>query len=266
MAICEQDGVPFLPWETFDDVREALETLDTLPGPVGPERCPGWRTRDARAARRVSPLARRPRRTSPSIFELIAACELEDDGVVEVDEDDVTVGFGRHGFDPELDTMLVFDRDELVAWAEIYRRRGEADVRPSHRGRGIGLALLGWIEGRAPELGDPEVGQTKTDANAAARELFLANGYEPSWTSWMIRIALDEPPPPPEVPPGISIRPYRASDARDVHRVIDAAFTEWPGTRPGAVRGVGVRGHRAPRVPARALTARASTATSSSAW
>ena len=44
VAICEQDGVPYRRWETFDDVREALEEADTLPGPVGAERCPGWRT------------------------------------------------------------------------------------------------------------------------------------------------------------------------------------------------------------------------------
>jgi 2-hydroxy-3-keto-5-methylthiopentenyl-1-phosphate phosphatase len=40
--ICRADGVPFLPWETFDDVRSALESLTALPGPVGPEPCPGW--------------------------------------------------------------------------------------------------------------------------------------------------------------------------------------------------------------------------------
>ncbi|HEY8115280.1 MAG TPA: hypothetical protein VIH70_02575, partial [Actinomycetota bacterium] len=44
VAICEQDGVPYLRWETFDDVREALEEADTLLGPLGAERCPGWRT------------------------------------------------------------------------------------------------------------------------------------------------------------------------------------------------------------------------------
>ena len=44
VQICEQDGVPFRPWNTFDDVRAALETIETLPGPVGGERCPGWRT------------------------------------------------------------------------------------------------------------------------------------------------------------------------------------------------------------------------------
>jgi mycothiol synthase len=179
-------------------------------------------------------LRSRPAETADAqaIYELIAACELADDGVVEVDEHDITVGFGRYGFDPTRDSVLVLEGDDQVAWAELYRWRGEANVRPSHRGRGIGAALLAWIERRATELGYAEVGQTKTDADTAARELFRANGYEPSWTSWMIRIRLDEPPPPPEAPPGIAIRAYRASDAREVHRVMDAAFTEWEGRDP----------------------------------
>ncbi|MBI3647549.1 MAG: HAD-IB family phosphatase [Actinobacteria bacterium] len=42
VAWCERDGVPFLPWTDFDDVRLALESLDGLPGPVAPARCPGW--------------------------------------------------------------------------------------------------------------------------------------------------------------------------------------------------------------------------------
>jgi 2-hydroxy-3-keto-5-methylthiopentenyl-1-phosphate phosphatase len=41
--IVRRDGVAFVPWVSFDDVREALETLDEPPGPVGGERCPGWR-------------------------------------------------------------------------------------------------------------------------------------------------------------------------------------------------------------------------------
>jgi len=44
VRICRGDGVPFLPWETFDDVRGALQETDRLPGPVTPQRCPGWRT------------------------------------------------------------------------------------------------------------------------------------------------------------------------------------------------------------------------------
>jgi 2-hydroxy-3-keto-5-methylthiopentenyl-1-phosphate phosphatase len=42
--IATADGVPFLPWETFDDVRAGIEATKVIPGPVGRERCPGWRT------------------------------------------------------------------------------------------------------------------------------------------------------------------------------------------------------------------------------
>lgn len=167
-----------------------------------------------------------------AILQLIAASELADDGAVEVDAADMTVGFGRHGFDPALDSILVFDGDEPVAWAELYRWRGEATVRPSHRGKGIGAGLLGWMEARGRALGNASVGQTKTDADAAARELFLAKGFVPTWTSWMIRIGLEERPAPASPPPGISIRPYVAADAVEVHRVVDAAFSEWDGRDP----------------------------------
>jgi len=43
VEICRTDGVPFVPWNDFDDVRRALEGLSHLPGPVAPSRCPGWR-------------------------------------------------------------------------------------------------------------------------------------------------------------------------------------------------------------------------------
>ena len=167
-----------------------------------------------------------------AIYELIAACELADDGVVEVDRYDVIVGFERHGLEPDLDTLLVFVGEDLAAWAELYRGRAEADVRPTHRGRGIGAALLSSIEARAGVLGEPRIGQTKTDANTGTRELLITSGYEPSWTSWIIRMELARPPEPPVVPAGISIRAYERSDARLVHEVIDDAFSEWPGRDP----------------------------------
>lgn len=44
VGIARADGVPFVPWTTFDDVRGHLEGIAEVPGPVGGERCPGWRT------------------------------------------------------------------------------------------------------------------------------------------------------------------------------------------------------------------------------
>jgi 2,3-diketo-5-methylthio-1-phosphopentane phosphatase len=44
VQLCRDDGVPFLPYADFDDVRHALESADGLPGAVAPLRCPGWTT------------------------------------------------------------------------------------------------------------------------------------------------------------------------------------------------------------------------------
>ena len=124
------------------------------------------------------------------------------------------------------------------------RSTGDA-ARPTS-GRRIGAAASaprcsrGSRRGRASSA-TAEVGQTKTDANAAARELFLVERLRADvdlvdhpdrrWTSRRR---------PPEPPTGIEIRPYQPADARDVaprhrcrvHRVARA--------RPRAVRGVGV--------------------------
>ena len=40
---CRKESIPFFPYRDFDDIRETLLRLDTLPGPVGGEPCPGWR-------------------------------------------------------------------------------------------------------------------------------------------------------------------------------------------------------------------------------
>src|SRR5262245_26240405 len=111
-----------------------------------------------------------------AIFGLAAACETADDGMSEVDEDDITTSFERHGFDPTLDSVLVFDGSQLVAWAETYRWRVDTAVLPSHRGRGIGSALLHWAEARGRARSDGEAIQVTSDANVRARELFLSNG------------------------------------------------------------------------------------------
>jgi 2-hydroxy-3-keto-5-methylthiopentenyl-1-phosphate phosphatase len=39
---CTRDGVPFVPWMSFDDVRARLTSGEALPGALAPVRCPGW--------------------------------------------------------------------------------------------------------------------------------------------------------------------------------------------------------------------------------
>jgi 2,3-diketo-5-methylthio-1-phosphopentane phosphatase len=42
VEICRADGIAFEPYADFDDVRAALVGATEVPGPVDPERCPGW--------------------------------------------------------------------------------------------------------------------------------------------------------------------------------------------------------------------------------
>jgi len=164
-----------------------------------------------------------------AITELIAACELDLDGVAEIDPGDVEMSFGRAGYDPALSCVLVFDGDELAGCADVHRHQAEADVRPTHRGRGIGAELLRWTEGRARGTSEPAVAQMVTDANLAAADLFRGNGYAATETAWLLQIRFDDGPPPiPAAPEGITIRPFeRGRDERAAHRVIEEAFGEW---------------------------------------
>ena len=169
------------------------------------------------------------REDAATMLELIVAAEVHYDGIAEVDASDIEMDFGRVGFDLATDCIVVLEDEEPVGWANVYRERAEADVRPSHHRHGIGAAILRWTETRGRETGAAKVAQTVTDNNADAKALFLANGYGPTWTSWILEIAFDESPPEHRPPGGISIRTYEAGDAHDAYRLIDDAFGEWEG-------------------------------------
>jgi mycothiol synthase len=172
---------------------------------------------------------------APDICALIAACELDLDGRAEIDLDDIVSDLARPGRDLSRDTLLVHDAiGELVGWAQLVKdRRTEADVRPSHRGRGLGTRLLAWTETRAAEAGGDRVGQTITDNNPTAAALFRAHGYRPKDTAWILEIAMDTEPAVPELAGGITIRPFEPGrDDHAAHRVIDDAFGEWPDRQP----------------------------------
>jgi 2-hydroxy-3-keto-5-methylthiopentenyl-1-phosphate phosphatase len=39
---CEIEGIPYVAWTSFDDIRDRLDGSAPLPGPLGGEPCPGW--------------------------------------------------------------------------------------------------------------------------------------------------------------------------------------------------------------------------------
>jgi len=75
--------------------------------------------------------------------------ERFDAGEPSVTIEDIESEWHLPGFDTQTDVLLVFDGDDLVAEAEVPGWRAEANVHPEARGRGIGTALLAWVERRA---------------------------------------------------------------------------------------------------------------------
>lgn len=169
------------------------------------------------------------------IYHLIAACEADLDGRVEIDPDDVMAMLTYPSMDLERHSVVVHESTgRLVAAGTVFREfRIEADVHPDRRGEGIGTWLLGWAHGRAQPSPDGRIIQSVTDNNHAAAALFAAHGYQPTHVAWILAIDMAEEPDLPEPPAGVTVRPFvPGQDDRAVHRVVDDAFAGWPDRTP----------------------------------
>jgi GNAT superfamily N-acetyltransferase len=191
---------------------------------------------DLRAA--VPGLEARPviaARDGEGVTGVLRACEIAVTGDAEVEQHEVEEYWARPGIDLERDTVVVLDAGVPVAYAEVYRgERAEGYVAPGHRGRGIGSALVEWWIGRAAEVGSDRVGQTIEDGDASARALLESFGCRPVHTAWIVRRELGPAlPPVPELPAGYALRAMQPDEGPALHAVIEDAFSEWEGRRPG---------------------------------
>lgn len=173
----------------------------------------------------------------PAVARLVRAAEEHDRGTADTTLEDVRADWQRPGFDPAFDAVLVEDDRRLVAYAEVPSWRAHAAVAPEARGRGIGTALLAWIEERARQRSEPgsqvRIGQTIADTNETAAAFFTGHGYEPRHTSWVLHLPDDVTIGHRPLPDGIDIRPFHPdTEERAVYQVIEDAFNEWPTRQP----------------------------------
>jgi GNAT superfamily N-acetyltransferase len=166
-----------------------------------------------------------------AVTAVMAASETHHMGFANIDVDDVLADY-TGATDLARDSLLVFEGDRLVAEMLVENGRyANGTVHPDAEGRGVGTAILRWSRTIARLQGGTVVGGTVPDANEPARRLFLANGYEPGWESWILEIRHDAEPAPPTLPDGVVIRAFEPGEEATVHRVIEDAFAEW-GNRP----------------------------------
>ena len=162
------------------------------------------------------------------VYELEAAGEVFDDGVVEVSESDLEADWSRPDFDSVTMSIGAFFGPRLVAYAEVFQGRAEALVHPEYRGLGLGTFLAGWTWAVARSEGRDRVGQTISDNEQTAAALFASLGYQHGHTAWILRTGLSEDRPAPVLPEGYRFRPYLpGDDDLEIYRLIDEAFAEW---------------------------------------
>ncbi|MEO7069262.1 MAG: GNAT family N-acetyltransferase [Nostocoides sp.] len=164
---------------------------------------------------------------------MYAAAELHDAGEAAIEVADVIGDWARPSVDLARHSMGVWDGDLLVAGCDVYRtRRADGVVLPSHRGRGIGSALARWTQAVCAADGGTRVGMT-VPAGSDGEVVFADLGYHRGWTSWVLQL-----PPEAEIadrplPDGYALRDVDpATELPLVHRVVEAAFNEWPERQP----------------------------------
>jgi mycothiol synthase len=130
----------------------------------------------------------------------------------------------------EAEMRLVLDGETLVGFAYLQRRHGRWDgdgwVHPDAFGRGVGTAIVDWIEQRARELGSPEArtGILQNDERAAC--LLRGRGFAPIRSFFRMVVDLDEEPSPAVWPEGFSVAALEQGEERDLYRVLEDAFVD----------------------------------------
>jgi mycothiol synthase len=130
----------------------------------------------------------------------------------------------------ESERRLVLDGGALVGFAFIQRRGerydGDGWVHPRAFGRGVGTAIVDWIETRSRALGSPEVRIGILSEDEAAACLLRRRGFEPIRSFFRMVIDLEVEPDPPEWPDGFDVAALAPGEEPVLHEVLEDAFQD----------------------------------------
>jgi mycothiol synthase len=190
-----------------------------------------------------------PTRDYPRLAALIGEAHLADGVDYLPTADGLRVDYEHLAeFDPRRDVILVEVEGALVAAAETSVRTRddvgvhhvEGWVRPDHRRRGLGRALLGWTERRAVEVArvDGRTGERALmawpdETQVGAVALYEGAGYRIVRYGFMMLRDVVDPVPDRPLPDGLEVRPVVPADHRRIWDADVEAFQDhWGRTEP----------------------------------
>lgn len=146
------------------------------------------------------------------------------------------------GFDINSSVHLVFDQDQkLIALVELWDESNPPvhpylwmTVDPEKENQGLEGYLLEWAEERAAQVFsrvDPDLRvaiRSHTDRSMISyRDANLAAGMKQIRHSFRMRIEMEQEPPSPVWPDGITLRPYDPDrDSKEVYQVDEEVFQD----------------------------------------
>ena len=178
------------------------------------------------------------REDAEAVVALIVACQLADTGEANMSLEELIDDW--HGLDLAEEAVVVAAPDGRIAgYADVLNRSYVAVsvygyVHPDYRERGIGSFLVDWGERwtrdrmtQAPENARVVAQHYVNAANSGARRLLEAAGYAPVRGVYVMETELDEGPPAPRWPGGISVHTFvPGRDERATYDAVEDAFRD----------------------------------------
>jgi ribosomal protein S18 acetylase RimI-like enzyme len=128
------------------------------------------------------------------------------------------------------DRYLVEAAGMVVGYGTVEQnpQHGQSDgyVHPEHFGRGVGSFLVGELEQLLARRGATRVQNAALVVDTRAQELLRAHGYEEIRRFWHMRIELEDEPPAPQWPGGLTVSRFDPADAAVFHAALETAFAD----------------------------------------
>lgn len=196
-----------------------------------PEPVPGYRWRPARFDDALA------------MHQLLLAADQADDNTRAGLLEDVERNFNDPWTDPPADSLVAAAPDgQLAAMGWVYvnpeseqehRAFLWGEVHPDHRGRGLGEALLSWLEARgAHRLAHKPAGARRVLRNGAPENLagrmalFKRHGFQPVRYFYKMRRDLRQEIPARQLPAGLELANYTSELDRPLWEAFNASFSD----------------------------------------
>ena len=175
-----------------------------------------------------------------AVVELIEAAQLEVMGATEDVREYLEWIWHVPSVDPARDTLLLHDGSDLAGYGEAFwdpetggPMSVSGTVRPTHRGRGVGTALLQRNREVASARGVTGLRHPGIHVDdLASRALLETNGFRHVRNFYTMALALPSDRPPAR-PDGIEIRPFETGrDEHTLYQVHESSFADHWGFVP----------------------------------